>query len=62
MFVIVNICTSDGSIRKHFTPQEYAKRQISVPERREGMEYVPQPDEACPCKVGTLTSLLIQCT
>ena len=26
--------------------------QIGIPERREDMEYVPQPDEACPCKVS----------
>ena len=34
------------------TPQEYADRQVGIPESREDMEYVPQPDEACPCKVS----------
>ena len=40
------------SVHAPLTPQEYADRQTGIPENREDMEYVPQPDEACPCKVS----------
>ena len=59
-FSLAELDIFNDSIRKclPLTPQEYADRQTGIPERREDMEYVPQPDEACPCKVSQLLHCL----
>ena len=41
-----------------FVLQEYASRQVGVPRIREDMEYVPQPNEQCPCKVCVCTDVI----